>query len=598
MTSTPTPTTDTATGDATGDVEVRPDLGREDQLLGVPLRAFLRPSTLRGLLLVSAAAALIVWPDRTDRALGLVLGVAIALSALLAAIDLVRHREHRTFWSLLLLSVAAGLGTGLISQPVESLVSTAQAAGLVLAAAALREVLRTVRARRITAWTATKTIGLGIGAALLLAYPETLLLAAAAVAAGVAAAIGLIQLFADERDLAAARRAAATAGESPAGDHLTGEAPADDAPAGQDGATDDPTAATDGAAEPDRSLAANLVRGEVAQVVISWIRRRSEGAEDREELHEKLFFEGPESPVRYARFIALMAFASIIASVGIIVESTAVVIGAMLIAPLMVPLMGTAFATAMAWPRRMARCASIAASGIVLAITTGAVVGAALPRTIDPTSNTEVLSRISPTSVDLVIAVAAGAAGAYAMARRDISDSLPGVAVAIALVPPLTVVGLCWQQQAWAAGNGALLLFLTNAVAILLAGGITFVLVGAAPIRSAAEGQERVSTAIVALLSLTAVVMVLLALNGTQLARTDLARAEIDEVLTTYQEDHPAHEVIGRRTKADGTMVISLAGPGRPPSLGQLLSDLHAANRRTAIEVNWVDQQRATIQAN
>ena len=102
MTAASTP--DVATGP--GSAEVRPDLGREDQLLGVPLRAFLRPSTLRGLLLVTAAAALIVWPDRTDRALGLVLGVAIALSALLAAVDLVRHREHRTFWSLLLLSVS------------------------------------------------------------------------------------------------------------------------------------------------------------------------------------------------------------------------------------------------------------------------------------------------------------------------------------------------------------------------------------------------------------------------------------------------------------------------------------------------------------
>ena len=120
------------------------------------------------------------------------------------------------------------------------------------------------------------------------------------------------------------------------------------------------TPASDPAADEDPGVAAHLVRGELAQIVVAWIRRRSGGAEDRDLLNEKLFFEGAESPVRYARFIALMAFASVIASVGIIVQSTAVVIGAMLIAPLMVPLMGTAFATTMGWPRRMARCASIA----------------------------------------------------------------------------------------------------------------------------------------------------------------------------------------------------------------------------------------------
>ncbi|MCB0970083.1 MAG: DUF389 domain-containing protein [Acidimicrobiales bacterium] len=530
------------------------DLPRSDWLLGVPLRAFLRPRALQGVVLVAVAVALVVWPHRTDRALGLVVGLGCLAYAGFSLIDLGRHPDRRGFLPLVAAACTVGLGAALVSQPVESLTASAQAMGLALAALAVLELVAVVRHRHVTPWTASKTAGLAIAAALLLRFPEALLIAATAAAAVIAAAIGVIGVFNRERDLLL-------------------HAPPHEGTAG------------DGTGRPN-----------VPRMIIGWIRARSSGAEDRDLLQEKLFFEGEASPVRYARFIALMAFASIIASVGVVVESTAVVIGAMLIAPLMVPLMGTAFSTVMGWPRRMARCLSVAASGIVLAITTGALVGAVLPRTVDVATNTEIVSRTSPTSVDLVIAVAAGAAGAYAMARRDVSDSLPGVAVAIALVPPLTVVGLCWQQQAWAAGNGALLLFLTNAVAILVAGGATFVLVGAAPLESVSESQERVATAIVALLSLSAIVVVLLVLNGSELARADLARAEVDQILADYTDEHTAFEVIGQRTTPDGTLVINLAGPDRPPELGDLLSDLHAASDgKTPVEVTWVDQQRVRI---
>jgi uncharacterized membrane protein len=176
-----------------------------------------------------------------------------------------------------------------------------------------------------------------------------------------------------------------------------------------------------------------------------------------------------------------------------------------------------------------------------------------------------------------------------------VSDSLPGVAVAIALVPPLTVVGLCWQQGAWQQGNGALLLFLTNAVAILLAGGTVFVLIGVVPTGRISEAQERVSTAAVGLLAVGALVVLLLLLNGSNLAQAELARAGVDEVLTDWTNEHEDFLVVGRRLLGDGTYVFDLAGPGRPPELEALVDDLEDAVADGAeVRVTWVDQEQVT----
>jgi uncharacterized membrane protein len=175
------------------------------------------------------------------------------------------------------------------------------------------------------------------------------------------------------------------------------------------------------------------------------------------------------------------------------------------------------------------------------------------------------------------------------------SESLPGVAVAIALVPPLAVVGLCWQQGAWAQGNGALLLFLTNAVAILLAGGAAFILTGVVPLQRISQEQERVSTAIVGILSLGALVVLLLLLNGSTLAKAELARAGIDQVLADWSTEHEDHQVLDRRVLTDGTFVFDLVGPGRPPGLQELVEDLEeVVTEGSEVRVTWIDQEQVT----
>ena len=334
----------------------------------------------------------------------------------------------------------------------------------------------------------------------------------------------------------------------------------------------------------------------LAQQVSNLLQRQPDMAETRETLQAKVFFEGPEAPVRFGRFAVLMAFASVIASIGVVAQSTAVVIGAMLIAPLMTPLLGMALSASMGWLRRFRRAAFVALAGIVVAIGTGVIVGAVSPHHVNVATNTEVLSRISPTILDLAIAVAAGAAGAFALSRRDVSDSLPGVAVAIALVPPLTVIGLCWQQGEWAAGNGALLLFLTNVTAILLAGGATFVLVGAAPLERVSAAEERVATLVVGLFSMAMVVLILLLLNGARLANAELDVARTDQVLADWADKHPDFHVLDQRTLSDGTIEVDLTGPTRPPGLAKLEAQFKAELADGAkLQISWYPRQQITV---
>ena len=92
------------------------------------------------------------------------------------------------------------------------------------------------------------------------------------------------------------------------------------------------------------------------------------------------------------------------------------------------------------------------------------------------TLSPEVLARVNPTSIDLGVALAAGAAGAFANSRRHIADALPGVAIAVALVPPLSVVGIGLALGEQRVATGAMLLFVTNLTGIVFSGGIVFLL--------------------------------------------------------------------------------------------------------------------------
>jgi uncharacterized hydrophobic protein (TIGR00271 family) len=166
-------------------------------------------------------------------------------------------------------------------------------------------------------------------------------------------------------------------------------------------------------------------------------------------------------------FVALMVLSTLIASIGLIQSSAAVVIGAMLVAPLMTPLLGLGLALVQGNPVLARTSFRSISFGLLVSLLVGFLVGLLTPGFTEPTR--EMLSRGGPGHLDLFIAFASGLAAAYAYSRPGLLAALPGVAIAAALVPPIATSGL-----ALALGNldlawHALLLFVINMVTIILA---------------------------------------------------------------------------------------------------------------------------------
>jgi len=190
-------------------------------------------------------------------------------------------------------------------------------------------------------------------------------------------------------------------------------------------------------------------------------------------------------------FFLLVVLSCSIATMGLVTNSPAVIIGAMLVAPLMSPIIGLGLASIIGNARLAESALSALIRGATLAVllsTIMTMVNRNLPFVWLQELPNEVLARTHPSPIDLVIALAGGLAAAYAMTRPTISAALPGVAIATALMPPLCTVGVGLALERWDVAGGAALLFITNAITIAFAAALVFFLQGFAPERQA-EGQ-------------------------------------------------------------------------------------------------------------
>jgi uncharacterized hydrophobic protein (TIGR00271 family) len=181
-------------------------------------------------------------------------------------------------------------------------------------------------------------------------------------------------------------------------------------------------------------------------------------------------------------FYVLMVLAASIALFGLVQNSAAVIIGAMLVAPLMSPILAMAHSIVRGQLKMLRQAIESTVNGVVLAIAVAALLSlslVALGISIPPTN--EILARTQPNFIDLLVALASGAAAAYAVSRSEVSAALPGVAIAAALVPPLAVVGYGLGTAQFDFAAGSLLLFLTNLAAIVLAAATVFLLLGIRP---------------------------------------------------------------------------------------------------------------------
>lgn len=265
-------------------------------------------------------------------------------------------------------------------------------------------------------------------------------------------------------------------------------------------------------------------------------------------------------------FYVLIGLSALIASLGLIVNSPAVVIGAMLVAPLMSPIVGTGLAIVLGDTRFLRLSLGAVARGALLAIVLGALMGLFVLGT-EPTA--ELSARTQPSLLDLGIALFSGMAGAYALSHSNAAGALPGVAIAAALVPPLATVGVVLVSGYVLEALGALLLFVTNFVAISSATAFTFLTLGFRPTTSQKARKEvQVRSARVAIISLAVVAALLFGTSyvlGEQRAREARIRQVVEEKLAEvagaqlvemtivdFSDRHLQLDIIARSTQPIG----------------------------------------------
>jgi len=174
-------------------------------------------------------------------------------------------------------------------------------------------------------------------------------------------------------------------------------------------------------------------------------------------------------------YYLLLSISILIAAFGLVTNSAAVVIGAMLVSPLMTPIFGISLGLIRGNMVLLRKAFVAEFVGVIIGIGAAAILGL-LPFANEVTP--EMLSRTSPTLIDLIVAALAGTAGCLAMIDERISPVLPGIAMATALVPPLAVCGLCIAFGAFYGAWGAFLLFFANFLAILAISALLFVIAG------------------------------------------------------------------------------------------------------------------------
>ena len=190
-------------------------------------------------------------------------------------------------------------------------------------------------------------------------------------------------------------------------------------------------------------------------------------------------------------FFLMLALAAAIATLGLIANSAPAIIGAMIIAPLMNPIMSLSYGLVTVETRSIIRSILTILSGLALVVVVAYISSISFGLRI---AGSEILNRTSPSLLDLGVAMAAGGAAAFSYTRRSIMSSIAGVAIAVALVPPLAVSGIGLALGAKAASEtglslsefglfsggtdiakGAFVLFLTNLIGIVAVAILVFI---------------------------------------------------------------------------------------------------------------------------
>lgn len=255
-------------------------------------------------------------------------------------------------------------------------------------------------------------------------------------------------------------------------------------------------------------------------------------------------------------FITMISLSTVIAALGLLLNSPAVIIGAMLVAPLMSPIIALALASVYGDRGLLGTAARTAAIGIVLSIVLGWLIGLLVP---NAQATPEVLARTAPNVLDLFVALAAGAAGAYALCRRKVASSLAGVAIAVALVPPLASVGILLSLLEFSLSAGAALLFATNLIAIVAAGTLIFLLLGFVPSETQKERRRIFRRSLWGALSLLVMITLVLGFLTVQTIRETRFNQTLRTAVATRLGERFDADLVEARftTDIDGALLIA-----------------------------------------
>ena len=200
----------------------------------------------------------------------------------------------------------------------------------------------------------------------------------------------------------------------------------------------------------------------------------------------KDLFTGLRSSAKFsAVFLTLMVLSTLLATTGLFADSSPVIIGAMILAPLMSPIVSLSMGVIRADSMLLTQSLKTLFIGIVMALIFSSIFTFFMPlQEITP----QMQARLNPNLLDLLVAIFSGFAGAYATSKEEIAKSLAGVSIAVALVPPLSVTGIGIGLGNFDMIYGSFLLFTTNLVGITLSGALTFIILGYAPVKRAKKG--------------------------------------------------------------------------------------------------------------
>ncbi|MEW6554070.1 MAG: TIGR00341 family protein [Actinomycetota bacterium] len=312
-------------------------------------------------------------------------------------------------------------------------------------------------------------------------------------------------------------------------------------------------------------------------------------AEDVELLQEKLLFDRHPKRDRLVRFFVLLLLSAVIATYGVVSDSVASVIGAMIVAPLMTPIMAVSLSIVSGDGHNIIRSLLIVVAGTAAVVGFAFLLAGVLSGSVQIEGNSQIAARVSPRLIDLIIALASGAAGAFATGREDVSDALPGVAIAVSLVPPLSVVGICLAAGAYGDALGAFILFITNFLAIVIAGLVVFAVMGYGGAALHLQGRRAKRWAVFVVTLATVIITIPLGITSYHVTSEQVLHQQALEETERWL-DGSGYEVFSIEVDSRHVDVI-VAGDGDLPPFDELLASIGERAGDVHIELKVVPER-------